>query len=1370
MRPQITKLLRQPYTRRTLMAAVLSSSMLPAARADYEAEILSENPVVYYRFDDGVTVDDLDTAVGVNLGSLGTAGDGSFIGTTTRGVPGAITGNTAMSATQPNATAINFIGAMSTPNNAALNPSHTGTNPFTVECWVKPNTNTSTLLSPFNSMSFTTGRAGYLIYQNGATWQLRLGNKASTTPVLTLNGGTVVAGTWQHIAFTYTGGTNGTAILYVDGVPVATGVPTGTGYEANDNAPFLIGATSNLARTFDGTVDEVAFTAAVLPEARIDARIAERNTNPAGYQAHVLADSPVGYWRLNEPAFVPRTPPTAVNAGSLGAAANGSYFAGSKNVGGGPSPSSGFLGFGATNSSLGLAGANGHVGTPYSLNSLTSYTVMGWVKRGALKTTRGGYFGQNDKLEFGDAGGGTQIEAWSGGGQVLTPYTAADDQWTFITYVADGSNNRLYIDGLQTAATPGGVGGGSAFLFNVGGGGIFNATGDYFRGEIDEVAVFDKAVTPGRVKQLYDAARANIPPDLVEAAPTVSPLGEIPEGQPFTLSIDVNGTPPFTYQWKVGGVDIPGATGATYTLPSAAANSPNPLDPFAYTVVVTNPFGTVTSSAVDVFVTPTLKWTSTDPTNPGKWDISTLAPPAQNWAKFTGGAASAYTDDYAVLFDDTATATAVVLTQDLVPKGVVFNNSTKDYTTSGPFLISSPIGGGLVKNGTGTVEIGNDILNVDKVTVNNGVLRIGNGTTGAMTAVTVASVPGGELQIHHASGTPYETATSVTGGLLSFGGAGDFSTSQTANITGSGNVLFEGTGTIVVAGPNLVTGAVTIDSGTVVFDGNQQANRLAAGKVVAVNPGAAMEIRGVNALPTGLNSVSPNLNQASLKIVTGGSVGVGATGQSHAHLGNLVLDGSSVVLSYSGAGSAYNGESFQLNGNITVTGSAASTISNDGSVNAGTSGIAPSAPATPLTHTVTVADVAAGPDLTITTELENSDSGTPANATLAKAGPGTLRLAGGIAHSFSGTVQVDAGTLEATGSVAGPLVIGSSGTIAPGASVGTFGAGATTFSGSYACEIDGAVGDKLAVTGNLTFGPGAQIAISVLGGGVTAPFYELISCSGTVSGPLPAITGIPVGYSITQQSNSIVLVQNGFSFSPSFVAVPGSVSTALDAEDFNATDGGFTVTPVISAETDWTYSAGSWRANGQASAFGSDNSSFLVSPPFTLTKSGVVTLSFAHRHSFEADFDGGAVDVSLNDGPWVRVSTVSFSQNPYNGTLGNVDHMLRNGPAFVGNSAGHPSFITSVCKLTAGDVGDTVKVRFISATDNNTVGDLTPVGWEIDELSLTEGGPGGATLNWPLGVMQYSDTLQAPWTDIPGPGPVFIDTTLAPKRFFRLKP
>lgn len=1360
----MTSLFKQPYTRRTLMAAMLSSSLVPTVRADYEAEVLSENPIVYYRFNDGVTVDDLDTTVGVNLGSLSTAGDGSFIGTPTRGVEGALPGNTAMSSTQPSPTTIDFIGALNVPNNAALNPSHTGANPFTVECWVKPRTNTSTLLSPVNSMSFTTGRSGYLIYQNGATWQLRIGNTTTTTANVQ-DGGVVTPGAWQHLAVTYTGGTNGIMTLYVDGTPYTTGLPLpGVGYEANVNAPFLIGATSNLARTFDGTVDEVAFIPSLLDAARINARIAERTTNPAGYQAHVLADAPAGYWRLNEAPFVPRTPPVATNAGSLAAAANGSYFAGSKNAAGGPSSSSGFLGFGATNSSLGLATANGHVGTPFNLNSLTSYTVMGWVKRGALKSTRGGYFGQNDKLEFGDAGGGTQIEAWTGGsGSLLAPFAAADDQWTFITYVADGSNNRLYVDGVQAAAPAGGVGGASAFNFNIGGGGIFNATGDYFRGEIDEVAVFDKAVTPGRVRQLFDAALGNVAPGLVDVFPAISPTGDIPEGQPFTLSIDPTGTPPFTYKWKLNGADIPLATGRTYTVPAAVANSPDPLLPLVYTVEVSNGnLPAVTSSALEVFVTPALRWTSIDPLNPansGKWDINTLSPSPKNWAKFTGGAAAAYTNDFAVVFDDSATATAVDLTQDLEPKGIVFSNNTKNYALSGPFVLS---GTSLAKNGTGTAVIGNDILNVANVSVNDGILRIGNGTTGEVSGIAAVRVNGGELELNLASGIPYTSPTVVAGGLISFTGAGNFSTS--ANISGAGNQLFDGTGTVVVAGPNTVGGTVTIASGTVVFDGNQEANRLATGKVVAVNPGAVMEIRGVNALPTGLNSVSPQLTQSTLKVISGFSPGAPAAG-SHAHLNNLVLDNASIINGYSGTGGVYNGESFQLNGNLTVIGSAPSTIANDATANAGNAGIALSAGATPVIHTFSVADVAAGSDLTITTELENSDTGTPENAVLAKTGPGMMSLAGGIAHTFSGPTQVNEGTLEATGSLAGPLAIGSAGTLAPGIPVGTFTAGATTLSGKYACDINGAVSDRLLVNGNLTLSPGAQIVFNTLGA-ATAPFYEIASCTGTLSGPLPTVTGAPAGYTLSVvSSSSLVLAQAGLVVQPTITPAVSSGS-----ENFNTTSGGFRISAPVTPETDWAYTPGSWRSSGQASGFGTDNTTYLLSPIYTLTQAGAVTLSFTHRHSFEVDYDGGAVDVSVNGGPFTRVATPSFSQNPYNGTLGAVGHSLQNGEAYINNSAGHPAFITSVCTLANGLVGDRVQIRFVAAYDNNTVGDLTPVGWEIDSLVVTGGLPSLLTLDWPFGTMQYSDNLLAPWTDVVGKGPLLIDTKLAPRRFFRLKP
>jgi hypothetical protein len=53
------------------------------------------------------------------------------------------------------------------------------------------------------------------------------------------------------------------------------------------------------------------------------------------------------------------------------------------------------------------------------------------------------------------------------------------------------------------------------------------------------------------------------------------------EGDPIQLSVRADGRPPLTYQWKKGGVDIGGATRATYSPLSTLAAAGN------YTVAVT---------------------------------------------------------------------------------------------------------------------------------------------------------------------------------------------------------------------------------------------------------------------------------------------------------------------------------------------------------------------------------------------------------------------------------------------------------------------------------------------------------------------------------------------------------------------------------------------------------------------------------------------------------------------------------------------------------------------------------------------------------------------------------------------------------------
>ena len=62
-------------------------------------------------------------------------------------------------------------------------------------------------------------------------------------------------------------------------------------------------------------------------------------------------------------------------------------------------------------------------------------------------------------------------------------------------------------------------------------------------------------------------------------------------GSTVTFSVVASGSDPLSYQWRLNSVDIPGATGASYTISSV-----QPAQAGDYTVVVSNAGGTVTSA------------------------------------------------------------------------------------------------------------------------------------------------------------------------------------------------------------------------------------------------------------------------------------------------------------------------------------------------------------------------------------------------------------------------------------------------------------------------------------------------------------------------------------------------------------------------------------------------------------------------------------------------------------------------------------------------------------------------------------------------------------------------------------------------------
>lgn len=71
------------------------------------------------------------------------------------------------------------------------------------------------------------------------------------------------------------------------------------------------------------------------------------------------------------------------------------------------------------------------------------------------------------------------------------------------------------------------------------------------------------------------------------------------EGDPFSLSVVANGTAPLAYQWSLDGAPVVGAYSSSYSVASSTV-----ADAGAYTVEISNSFGSVTSNVAYVSVNP----------------------------------------------------------------------------------------------------------------------------------------------------------------------------------------------------------------------------------------------------------------------------------------------------------------------------------------------------------------------------------------------------------------------------------------------------------------------------------------------------------------------------------------------------------------------------------------------------------------------------------------------------------------------------------------------------------------------------------------------------------------------------------------------
>jgi PKD repeat protein len=224
--------------------------------------------------------------------------------------------------------------------------------------------------------------------------------------------------------------------------------------------------------------------------------LAVRPAGATSYQSVVLADGPVGYWRLSETSGTTAQDYTANGL-------NGSYM---------NSPTLGVTGAittdTSTNKAVTLNGTDEYVfvNDATALDVGDTFTLEAWVKTNDSNGEILSKGASSPVQHFGlylDTAGEVRLEAGNFSVMRTTGYVVNDNQWHHIVATKSGSTKAIYIDGISrgTNDTNQNAVNNSAPL-EIGRWG----TSTYLAGSLDEVAIYPTALSAARVQAHYNAA------------------------------------------------------------------------------------------------------------------------------------------------------------------------------------------------------------------------------------------------------------------------------------------------------------------------------------------------------------------------------------------------------------------------------------------------------------------------------------------------------------------------------------------------------------------------------------------------------------------------------------------------------------------------------------------------------------------------------------------------------------------------------------------------------------------------------------------------------------------------------------------------
>lgn len=228
---------------------------------------------------------------------------------------------------------------------------------------------------------------------------------------------------------------------------------------------------------------------------------------------------------------------------------------------------------------------------------LQTFTIEAWVKRGSTSLVSHDPYHSGIILSYPDGGygfafwdDGRLFLTQNGSGAVFSTQMVTDTNYHHVAVTKTGGTVMIYVDGVGESVGPYNP----TFVF--GGPVAIGARGGdlvaSFLGTIDEISVYNRALTGAEIQAIYNAGSDGkclaVTPPSISSQPADQTVAV---GSTATFSVTAAGAVPLSYQWQLNGSNVSGATASSLILPNVQLTNVG-----AYSVIVTNFAGTVTSS------------------------------------------------------------------------------------------------------------------------------------------------------------------------------------------------------------------------------------------------------------------------------------------------------------------------------------------------------------------------------------------------------------------------------------------------------------------------------------------------------------------------------------------------------------------------------------------------------------------------------------------------------------------------------------------------------------------------------------------------------------------------------------------------------